>query len=296
MAANEPPLRFDLQAHSIYSDGALEPAQVVATAADAGVQLMALTDHDTVDGVSEALASGAAHGVKVVPAVEISAVDDARERPCELHILGYAIDHASPAVQQRLGEFVADRRERTLRMADALQEIGFALERDTVWGRVEQGRSIGRLHLAEAALAAPANEGRLREEGIGDLGDFIRAYLVEGTPAYRMRETPTIAEAVRAIHDARGIAIWAHPFWDFNDPNDVVTTIDRFHALGIDGVEAFYITHSREQTNVIVERCEAHDMLTTGSADFHGPDNSIFSRFLAFDTYGHEPNLGRIAT
>jgi predicted metal-dependent phosphoesterase TrpH len=285
---------FDLQSHSTFSDGELEPAGVVGEAAKAGVRLMALTDHDTVEGVSEAIDSGEEAGVRVVPAVEISAVDDGRERPCELHILGYLIDHANPRFQATLGDFVVDRRRRTLRMADALRELGFKLEEESINRRVEEGRSIGRLHLAEAALARPENSERLQAEGIDEIGAFIRAYLVEGTPAFRLRETPTVTEAVDVVHDAGGVAVWAHPFWDLTDPDDVLATIDRFRALGIDGVEAFYITHKREQTDVIVERCRSLEMLTTGSADFHGPENSLFSHFLAFDTYGYDANLGRI--
>jgi predicted metal-dependent phosphoesterase TrpH len=285
---------FDLQSHSTFSDGALAPASVVSEAAKAGVQLMALTDHDTVEGVSEAVARGTETGVNVVPAVEISSVDDGRERPCELHILGYLIEYSNPRFQETLGDFVADRRRRTLRMADALRDVGFKLQDEEINRRVEEGRSIGRLHLAEAALAAPENSARLQGEGIDEIGGFIRAYLVEGTPAFRMRETPTVAEAVDVVHEAGGVAIWAHPFWDLTDVDDVLATIDRFHGLGMDGVEAFYITHTREQTQAIVEHCNALGMLTTGSADFHGPENSIFSHFLAFDTYGFDPNLGPI--
>ena len=295
MDGGRPGCSFDLQSHSTYSDGELEPAAVVQTAADAGVQLMALTDHDTIDGVAAALARGSELGVNVVPAVEISSVDDQRERPCELHILGYRVDHEDPRFRKTLGEFVDDRRRRTLRMAEALRELGFKLDEESISKRVEEGRSIGRLHIAEAALARPENAERLGSEGIDEVGGFIRGYLVEGTPAFRLRETPTVVEALEVIHEAGGVAIWAHPFWDFSDPEDVVTTIDRFNGLGVDGVEAFYITHTPEQTEVIVERCRAHDMLMTGSADFHGPKNSIFCRFLAFDTYGHEPRLGRIA-
>jgi 3',5'-nucleoside bisphosphate phosphatase len=286
---------FDLQAHSSFSDGELEPADVVAQAARAGVQLMALTDHDTVEGVSEASASGGELGVRVVPAVEISSIDDTHEQPRELHILGYRIDYTGALLQGKLADFVADRRRRTLRMAGALRELGFALEEDSISRRVEQGRSIGRLHLAEAALACPENAPRLHEEGIDEIGGFIRGYLVEGTPAFRLRQTPTVLEAVQVVHEAGGVAIWAHPFWDLSDPTDVLQTIDRFNAIGIDGVEAFYITHTREQTEVVVEHCRDLDLLTTGSADFHGPDNSIFSHFLDFNTYGYEPNLGPIA-
>jgi predicted metal-dependent phosphoesterase TrpH len=294
MDGSHPRRSFDLQSHSTFSDGELEPAEVVAEAAKAGVGLMALTDHDTIEGVSEALARGAQDGVRVVPAAEISSVDDGGERTCELHILGYLIDHTSASFQETLADFVADRRRRTLRMAEALREVGFKLDEESINRRVEEGRSIGRLHLAEAALARPENSARLQAENIDEIGAFIRAYLVEGTPAFRLRETPTVAEAVEVIHDAGGVAIWAHPFWDLTDPNHVLSTIDRFRALGIDGVEAFYITHTREQTEVIVEHCRPLQMLMTGSADFHGPDNSLFSHFLNFDTFGYEPNLGRI--
>ena len=127
-------------------------------------------------------------------------------------------------------------------------------------------------------LAAPANAERLREEGIDDVGSLIRGYLIEGKPAFRLRETPTVAQAIDAIHDAGGVAVWAHPFWDISDPDEVLASIDRFHALGIDGVEAFYITHTREQTELLAERCAELGLLTTGSADFHGPDNRQFSR------------------
>ena len=89
--------------------------------------------------------------------------------------------------------------------------------------------------------------------------------------------------------------MWAHPFWDLSEPAEVLDRITRFRALGLDGVEAFYITHGAEQTALLAERCAALGMLSTGSADFHGPENPQFSRFLAFDTHGFEPNLGPIA-
>ncbi len=286
--------RFDLQSHSTNSDGALPAAEVVARAAQAGVELLALSDHDTVSGVSEALAAGERLGVRVVPAVEISAVDDGASEPRELHILGYGIDHAGPTLTARLEEFLADRERRTLRMAAALREEGLELDEEQIRARVDAGKPIGRPHLAEAVLRAPANEERLRREGIGDIGALIRGYLIEGRPAFRMRETPTVAQAIEAIHEAGGVAVWAHPFWDISDPAEVLSSIDRFKALGIDGVEAFYITHTREQTELLAGRCGELGLLSTGSADFHGPDNPQFSRFLAFETFGLEARLGPI--
>ncbi|HSZ05499.1 MAG TPA: PHP domain-containing protein [Solirubrobacteraceae bacterium] len=287
--------RFDLQSHSTHSDGTLGAAEVVRRAADAGVELLALSDHDTISGVSEAIAEGERVGVRVVPAVEISAVDAGSPVPRELHILGYDIDHTGPVMTDRLADFLADREKRTLRMRDALREVGFELDEAEIEQRIAEGKPIGRPHLAGAVLRAPANAERLQSEGIDDVGSLIRGYLIEGKPAFRLRETPTVAEAVQAIHDAGGVAIWAHPFWDISDPDEVLSTIDRFVALGIDGVEAFYITHTREQTELLARRCAELGLLTTGSADFHGPENRQFSQFMAFDTFGIEPNLGPIA-
>ena len=287
-------LRFDLQAHSTSSDGALAPAEVVQRAAQAGVELLALSDHDTVDGVDDALAEGTRVGVRVVPAVEISAVDPGGAR--ELHILGYLVDHSSARFQSALARFLADREQRTLRMAAGLRELGLALDDRELLKRQAEGRPIGRPHLAEAVLGHPANASRLAAEQIDDIGTMIRGYLIEGRPAFRMRETPTVAEAIEAIHDAGGVAVWAHPFWDISEPDGVLASLERFRSLGIDGVEAFYITHTREQTELLAGRCAELGLLSTGSADFHGPENRQFSRFLAFETYGLQPNLGPIAS
>jgi predicted metal-dependent phosphoesterase TrpH len=287
--------RFDLQSHSTHSDGALPAAEVVQRAADAGVELLALSDHDTVGGVSEAVAAGERIGLRVVPAVEISAIDATSPVPRELHILGYNIDHQGPLMTARLEEFLADREARTLRMRDAMRELGFELDEAELEQRVAAGKPIGRPHVAQAVLSSPANEQRLKDEEIDDVGSLIRAYLIDGRPAFRLRETPTVAQAIDAIHDAGGVAIWAHPFWDVSDPEEVLSSIDRFEEMGIDGVEAFYTSHTRDQTELLARRCEQDGILSTGSADYHGPENRLFSRFLAFDTYGFEPNLGPIA-
>jgi predicted metal-dependent phosphoesterase TrpH len=290
-----PSPRFDLQSHSTHSDGALAAAEVVERAAAAGVELLALSDHDTISGVAEAIETGERVGVRVVSAVEISAVDADSPVPRELHILGYGIDHTGPPMTDSLVGFLADREKRTLRMRDGLREVGSALDEAEIEERIAAGKPIGRPHLAGAVLGAPANAQRLADEDIDDVGSLIRGYLIEGRPAFRLRETPTVAEAVEAIHDAGGVAIWAHPFWDIEDDREVLDTIERFLALGIDGVEAFYITHDERQTRLLFARCEELGLLSTGSADYHGPENRLFSKFLAFETYDLQPNLGVIA-
>ena len=276
---------FDLQSHSTCSDGALAPGAVVAAAADAGVELLALTDHDTVDGVDEALQAGAARGLRVVAAIELSALDGDRE---DLHLLGYRLDHRSPRLLETLTELRADRAARAGRMADALRACGLELD-------LPERASIGRPHLARAAFDHPANRMRLAREEIVNYSQLLEAYLIPGAPAYRRRTKPTVAEAIALVHEAGGVAVWAHPFWDLGAPEAVLEAIDRFAALGLDGVEAFYPTHDAEHAALIAARCAERDLLTTGSADFHGPAHPLFNRFRAFELHGLEPRLGPIA-
>jgi len=260
---------FDLQSHSTYSDGTLAPAEVVQRAEQAGVRLLALTDHDTVDGVDEALQ--AARTVKIVPAVELSSVHNDFE---DLHILGYAIDHTDPTLLATLEDFRADRVRRIFAMAEKLREAGFSIP------EIDHP-SPGRPLLAKAI----ASQTELSTDEI-----FTR-YLVPGTPTYVGRSRPTVQQAIEVIHAAGGVAVWAHPYWDMDE---ALATLNTFADWGIDGVEAFYATHNEEQTKALHAAARERGLLTTGSADFHGPAHDHFNRFRAFSLYGLEPDLGRL--
>ncbi len=283
---------FDLQSHSIQSDGELTPANVVQSAAAAGVELLALTDHDSVDGVQEAAAAAGGCGLRLVAATEISSVDDAAP---DLHVLGYLVDPDDAALGEQLSRSRAEREGRAQRMVDALGELGYAIDESVLRERSEQGKAIGRPHLAQAVVGHPDNASRLEREGLTDPSAFLVAYLIEGRPAFQSRLGPSVADAIELIHGAGGVAVWAHPFWDVASPADVLSTLERFVALGLDGVEAFYVTHTREQTEILVDRCAELGLLTTGSSDFHGPHHREFRHFRAFKTYGLSANLGPIS-
>jgi predicted metal-dependent phosphoesterase TrpH len=274
---------FDLQSHSLHSDGEFAPAEVVRAAAAAGVGLLALTDHDSVAGVEEALEEGPRAGVRVIPATELSSVDEAYE---ELHILGFAAT---------LEDLRGDRERRVLAMADLLRAEGFALEDSELRRRQAAGDPLGRPHLAHALLDHPANAERVADEGIGSLRELFPRYLVPGAPTYVARTRPTVGEAIELVHRAGGLAVWAHPFWDVQEPVAVREMLERFTVLGIDGVEAFYPTHSAEQVDLLCAIAEELDLLTTGSSDFHGSEHKTFAGFRAFELHGHEPRLGPIA-
>jgi predicted metal-dependent phosphoesterase TrpH len=284
-------LRLDLQAHSRHSDGELDVASLVARAARAGVELLALTDHDTVDGVDEARAAAERAGIRLLAATEISAVDGVHE---DLHVLGYGIDHRDAVLLERLRDARADRERRAERMAELLRAGGYAVDEEPLERRRAAGKPIGRPHLAAAVFAAPANAARLEREGHDDISSFIAAQLITGAPAYAGRTRPTVAEAIGWIHDAGGLAFWAHPFWDVDADAEVLDAIDRFRAAGLDGVECFYISHDARQTLLLADRCAELGLLCSASSDYHGPAHRLFSRFLAYELHGREPALGSL--
>ena len=283
---------FDLQSHSRHSDGALAPRDVVLAGKEAGVDLLALTDHDTVGGVQEAADSAARLGIRLVSAVEISAIGFAEG---DLHMLGYLVDAGDSKLENALARFRADRGRRARSMADALETLGFNLDWRALESRTDAGKPIGRPHLAQSVVDHPGNAARLAEEGLGDSSAFLEAYLAEGRPGFRPRLTPTVQESIDTIRGAGGVAVWAHPFFGLNRPDAVLDAIEVFGAWGLEGIECFYPTHTREQTGLLYDRCTALGLLATGSSDFHGPTHPLFSRFRAFSTYGWEPRLGPIA-
>jgi 3',5'-nucleoside bisphosphate phosphatase len=283
---------FDLQSHSLHSDGELPPAEVVANAAAAGVRLLALSDHDSVAGVAEALAAADEHGIKLVTATEISIIDKAGP---DLHMCGYGIDIGDEPLLELLARSRGDREARAQRMTDKLEALGWKVDHAMLQARLDAGKTVGRPHIAQAVVGHPDNRQRLVADGLDEPTAFLVAYLIEGKPGFSDREGPTAQEAIELIHGAGGVAVWAHPFWDIPEEQDVEATLKRFVALGLDGVEAFYTSFTREQTEFLVALCRKLGLITTGSSDYHGPGHRQFTQFLEFDTYGLDVNLGPIA-
>ena len=261
---------IDLQAHSTVSDGQLEPGDVARAAAAAGVTVMSLTDHDGVAGVDAASSAATQAGIENVPALEMSCVHTYSE---DLHICGYWVDtdRIAPACARAQQERV----DRAKEIIANLNRLGVEVTFEGAVKEAGAADAIGRPHIARAAGA-----GR-------DLGPFFEEYLVPGAKAFVSRKWPTAEQAVELIHDAGGVAVIAHPYWDVSDPDqvrDLVSSLVR--DVGLDGVEAFYPPHTAEQTKHLLELCDEFDLVPTASSDFHGPTHKTFSRFGAYDTYG----------
>jgi predicted metal-dependent phosphoesterase TrpH len=262
-----PAAMIDLQSHSTYSDGELPPAAVVAAAAEAGIETMALTDHDTVDGIAEAALAARELGIALVPAAEISCIHADLD---DLHMLGYWIDPAAlaPACERAQRERVTRARE----IVERLNSEGVEVRFEDAIAEAGDASSVGRPHIAKAAGTRPE-----------EMSAFFEEYLVPGARAFVSRRWPTAAEAIELIHEAGGAAVLAHPFWDLDEPAAVAALID---DLDLEGVEVFYPSHDREQTRFLVEVCADRGLAATGSSDFHGPHHKLFNSWGAYPTYG----------
>jgi 3',5'-nucleoside bisphosphate phosphatase len=265
-------LRFmiDLQAHSTVSDGQLPPREVAAAAAEAGVTVMSLTDHDAVAGVAEAVAAAADAGIECVPAVEMSCVHRYSD---DLHMLGYWVDVAriAPACERAQQERI----NRAQEIIERLNSFGVEVRFEDALAQAGAADSIGRPHIARAAGAGP------------DLGPFFEEYLVPGAKAFVARKWPSAEEAVELIHRAGGVAVVAHPYWDVSESDQVRDLAESLvRDVGLDGIETFYPPHTRAETAHCLELCREFGLVPTGSSDFHGPTHKTFARFGAYDTYG----------
>jgi len=263
---------IDLQSHSTVSDGQLRPAEVVEKAAEAGVTVLALTDHDAVAGVPEAAAAAERLGLELVPAIEMSCVHEYAD---DLHICGYWIDlEMIASVCERA------QRERVSRAEEIIANLrreGFELTLEDAIAEAGDALSIGRPHIARAAGAG------------GDLGPFFEEYLVPGAKAFVPRRWPTAPEAVDLIHAAGGAAVVAHPYWDVKDPVEVEHLV---RSLPFDGIETFYPSHTREQTEHLLRLARELGVAATAASDYHGPTHKTFARFGAYQTYGlADPDL-----
>jgi len=257
---------IELQSHSTVSDGQLPAAEVVERAAEAGVTTLALTDHDAIAGVREAAAAAERLGIELVPAIEMSCVHEYAE---DLHICGYWVEVGKIAAACERAQH--ERVTRAGEIVEKLRSHGFDIHLEDAVKQAGDALSIGRPHIARAAGAS------------GDLGPFFEEYLVPGAKAFVPRRWPTAEEAIRLIREAGGVAVIAHPYWDISDPGEVE---DLIRSLGADGVETFYPTHSKEQTEHLLRLCDELDLVPTASSDYHGPTHKTFSRFGAYETYG----------
>jgi predicted metal-dependent phosphoesterase TrpH len=244
------PAFVDLQVHSTASDGALPPAAVVQAAADAGLYAIALTDHDSVEGLPEAIEAGSRLGVRIVPGVELSSHFEGEE----LHLLGLHLANLE-AMRAALLEFQGQRVRRAERIVATLNAHGIPVTMEAVLAEAGTG-AVGRPHIARALLAG----GWVRE-----FREAFDKWIGWGRPAYMAKETFDVADAIALVHRAGGIAVWAHP-------GELATParIARLAELGLDAVEVLHPSHPPYLVQRLVENTEKAGLIPSGGSDWHG--------------------------
>jgi predicted metal-dependent phosphoesterase TrpH len=240
----------DLHAHSTASDGSRSPADVVRQAKRVGLAAIALTDHDTLDGIAEAVATGLELGVRVVPGVELSAV----ENDVETHILGLHLSDTR-RLEAELVALREMRRSRATRIVSRLNELGVRIEFASVLEQAAGG-AIGRPHVARAMIA---------EGWAVDFRDAFDRYLGNGRPAYVAKDRLAVRDAIGLIHGAGGLAILAHPA-----QGGTRERIAAFVAEGMDGVEVRHPSHSSEDMARILALVDHFSLVPSGGSDWHG--------------------------
>jgi predicted metal-dependent phosphoesterase TrpH len=245
-------VKADLHLHTTASDGRLEPKEIVSLAIRVGLEVIAITDHDTIDGVVPALAAASnSHSLTVIPGVEIN-TDVARG---EVHILGYFIDYTDKKLAAALQKLRDARRERAQKMVAKLSDLGMKVD----WQRVSelaQGGSVGRPHISQA----------LFEKGyVSSEKEAFDKYIGHNGPAYVERYKLLPIEAVKLILDAQGLPVLAHPA----DIADLDELVPKLKAAGLVGLEVYYRDYGSEIVARLARIAEQYDLITTGGTDYH---------------------------
>lgn len=245
-------MKADLHMHSVYSDGTDEIATIVSKAKAAGLGLIAVTDHDTVKGVSEALAEGEKQGVKVLEGIEMSTY-----AICEVHVLGYCVDIKSDALLSKLSQIERQREERIKTILANLAKYNIILDESKIFDRTG---TVGRMHIAKQLIA----KGHCQT-----VTEAFDRYLGERGLAYVPSKRITPLEGVKLIKEAKGLAVIAHPLL-FMQRGVLEDLIGGLKTYGLDGLEVYYPTHTPQDVARLAQLARKNRLIATGGTDYHG--------------------------
>ena len=257
----------NLHCHTTASDGELSPTALVALAAQLGVTTLAITDHDTIAAHDEAIAAGLAHGVRIIPGIEVSALSPQGE----VHILGYGVRVTSPtsAIAQQIAGLREVRDGRARKIIAKLAKLGIVLEFERVRS-IAGDAVVGRPHIAKALVEIGA---------VRDTQQAFDRYLAEGKLAFSPHQGLTPAQAIQLIHNAGGIAVFAHPSLYVGN---IAELFGDLLVNGLDGIEVYHASNPLEHRTSYLSWAVKHGLIVTGGSDFHRdtPENrALFCQF-----------------
>lgn len=245
-------MKVDLHTHSTYSDGTLEPEDLISGAAALGITHLALSDHDSTAGLEGARKKAGELNLQVIPAIEINTL----ENHSSVHILGYFIDDKDAGLQKTLDEHREIRLKRAGMIIDKLRHMGIRIDLSDFNDR-KQRAAIGRPHIAD----------RLKEIGVVfSRQEAFDKYLSKGKSAYVFYQGPTPQKAIETILSCKGVPVLAHPGYFVSRE-----TIEGLVQMGLAGIEVYYPSHNPDQIRNFLETAKRLDLVATGGSDYHGP-------------------------
>jgi 3',5'-nucleoside bisphosphate phosphatase len=251
-------MRIDLHTHSLVSDGTDKPAELVRKAHAVGLDVVALTDHDTFDGLDEAAAESERLGLLLVRGMELSC----SRAGDSVHVLAYGVDPANPALAAEMARVRDGRLGRLAGVLAKLAELGVPVSEAEVMAQVGDSPSVGRPHIADALIKA----GHVR-----DRQEAFDRFLADGGPAHVHRYTIEVERGIDLVHDAGGLAVIAHPWGrgrEYVLPSRVLEALARDH--GLDGIEVDHQDHDSETRERLRALADGLGLLATGASDYHG--------------------------
>lgn len=249
-------MSIDLHIHSTYSDGTLRPEQLVKMAKAKGLTAIAITDHDTVEGIEEGLAAGELHGLEVIPGLELGTV----HRTTHIHLLGYFFDPGNADLARTLTTIQESRRQRNTRILEKLQRLGVSIDAAEVAQKSPTGQT-GRPHIAQV----------LKEKGlVRTIDEAFTRYLKKGAPAYAARYMIEVVDAIGLIRDAGGLPVLAHPVTIDASLKSLPALVEELVAVGLAGIECYYPVHSARNRKTLNALAATYNLVVTGGSDYHG--------------------------
>jgi predicted metal-dependent phosphoesterase TrpH len=249
-------MAIDLHIHSTYSDGTMSPRDLVNLAKKKGLRAISLTDHDTVDGVTEAISSCKGDGFEVISGIEMGA----KYSGITIHILGYLFDPNNSPLRKALKKLQDARNERNGHILLRLNKLGIDIS-DTELRNISRVGQTGRPHIAKMLL---------KKGVVKTIDEAFARFLRKGAVAYVPRFLYTVEEVFTLLRRAGGIGVLAHPLQIQHSDMNVTTAIEQLTILGMDGIETYYPTHSKKTRNILIRSAEACNLVLTGGSDYHG--------------------------
>jgi predicted metal-dependent phosphoesterase TrpH len=251
----------DLHLHTTASDGVLTPSEIVRYAKAKGLQAIAITDHDTIEGCEEGLAEGDRIVFEVIPGIEISA----EHSPGSMHVLGFFLDIHHPLLNERLKFLQKARAERNPRIVEKLNGLGMDITFEEVL-KASGGGQVGRPHFANVLL---------EKKYVKSFQEAFDRFLKKGAPAYVDKFRFTSKEALHFINEAKGVAVLAHPnTLGMNGYAELEKLVLRLVEEGLKGIEVYYPEHSVSETAQYKSLAERCGLLATGGTDYHGMEKN----------------------